>query len=286
MTEFDFVAGERGLTLRVCQWGPLGGRPTVILHGWLEQAAAWHDVATQLSGEILAPDHRGHGLSAHVGPGGFYHFWDYVSDLDALLARYAEVDLVGHSMGGTIASLFSALRPEKVRRLVLIEGLGPPDAEMKLLEQATLYLEHRRQPPRHRPLADIEDGIRRMRRMNPGISPEAARRLVERTTRPVIPGDPLAEPGTTGTLVWTWDPLHRARSAQPFVFRVFEQHLRAIRAPTLLVYGAQSTYHLPDLTEREACLADSRRIVLDGAGHLLHHDQPDALAAVLREHFA
>jgi pimeloyl-ACP methyl ester carboxylesterase len=100
MKEWDFQANERALRLRICEWGE-GNPTTVILHGYLEQAAAWDAVAQRLAGRVVAPDHRGHGLSEHVGRGGFYHFWDYVSDVDALIATLDQsVILIGHSMGG------------------------------------------------------------------------------------------------------------------------------------------------------------------------------------------
>lgn len=286
MREFDVVAGERGLRLRVCDWGDENVTPTLILHGYLEQAAAWDAVASQLPGHIVAPDHRGHGLSDHVGKGGFYHFWDYVSDVDGLiqaLAPTGPIDVIGHSMGGTIACLFAALRPESVRRLVLIEGLGPPDFGLTPQNRALQFLTHQRQKPRHRPMASIEEGIARMQANNPNIPEPVARRLVARMVRPVLPDDPRVEPGTTGSLVWTWDPIHKSRSPQPFQEDLFLTFLRQIQAPTWLIYGADSPYAaLPHDHRAQAIPNLQGRISLPGAGHLLHHDQPTALANELR----
>src|SRR5690606_17454861 len=122
-----------------------------------------------LPGRVIAPDQRGHGLSEHVGRGGFYHFWDYVSDLDALVGSLERpVDLVGHSMGGTVACLYASLRPEAVRRLVLVEGLGPPDASGELLRRPRRFLDDRHRGPVHAPLDDVADGVRRMLRVRSG----------------------------------------------------------------------------------------------------------------------
>ena len=127
MREWDLKTGPRGLTLRICEWGPPEARPLLVLHGFLEQGAAWRDVALSLPHRrIIAPDARGHGLTEHVGTGGWYHFWDYVSDAEAIVDHLGSpIDLLGHSMGGGVASILAGARPEKVRRLMVIEGLGP-----------------------------------------------------------------------------------------------------------------------------------------------------------------
>jgi pimeloyl-ACP methyl ester carboxylesterase len=273
MTEQTMI-GSGGLPLAVCHWGGADGRATLILHGFLEQGAAWDAVATRLNRRVYAPDHRGHGRSGHVGVGGFYHFWDYVADVDAIVDQLGPVDLVGHSMGGTIACLFAGTRPESVRRLVLVEGLGPPDASDGAVERARQFLDHRRDPPAHGALRDVDEGVRRTRKYNPNIPEHVARAMVERT---VIPRE--------GGFVWAWDALHRARSPTAFQRTQFDQFLRAIRAPVLRIDGADSPWILPDAEERAALLQDSQRIAIAGAGHLVHHDKPDELAAAIAAFF-
>ena len=274
MREWDFSTGPRGLTLRICEWGEPrpGVLPKLVLHGYLEQGAAWHAVATHLGGHVFAPDHRGHGLSEHVGAGGFYHFWDYISDVDALVTHLGgKVDLIGHSMGGTIASLYAGARPETVRKLVLIEGLGPPDASAESpTERARLFLLHRRHLPDHSPVADLDDAVRRMRKFNPRLPLETAQALAARILRP----------RPEGGLTWTWDPQHRSRSAIPFVAANFAQFLAAIDAPTLLIDGAHG-FSVPDADWRASHLKNAQRVRIDDAGHLLHHDQPAELARVI-----
>ncbi len=279
MRERDFQVGPRGLRLRLCEWGSPDDRPpTLILHGFLEQGAAWNRVAAFLPGHVIAPDQRGHGLSEHIGAGGFYHFWDYVSDVDALVTELGgTVNLVGHSMGGTVACYFAGARNTAVERLVLVEGIGPPDMLPIALLRARTFLEDLRKPRQHAPVASLADAVSRMRRWNTSMPDEEAERLARRITRPADDGQGL---------VWTWDPLHRAASPNPFSASIFQKWLGAITAPTLLLEGSSSVFRVPDAAERVAAFPNARSETIQNAGHLVHHDRPEALARVIREHFS
>ncbi|MEM6928656.1 MAG: alpha/beta hydrolase [Myxococcota bacterium] len=275
MTEWTLPTRERGVLLRVCEWSG-DGPPIVVLHGFLEQGAAWHEVATRLSRRVVAPDQRGHGRSGHVGTGGFYHFWDYVGDLDALVEHLgAPVDLVGHSMGGTVACLYAGTRPEAVRRLVLVEGLGPPDMSRDPVDRARRYLADLRRGPTHNPVASVNEAIERMHTYNPRLPLPTAERLARRGLRP----------RDDGRLTWTWDPLHRARAPVPFQITQFRHFLANLTMPVTVVRGGASSFVLEDEDDRVAAIGgksvDVR--VIEDAGHLVHHDSPDALADILRE---
>lgn len=276
--EITLHTGPRGLILKARDWPGASSPPVVILHGFLEHGAAWDEVAGPLSESlgrrVIALDQRGHGRSGHVGSGGFYHFWDYVSDLDAVVEHLGgPIDLVGHSMGGTVASLYAGTRPERVRRLVLVEGLGPPDMSTTAVERARRFLADRRRGTPHRPLADIAEAVQRMRVYNPALSDQVATRLAEHATRPEGSGR-----------TWAWDSLHRARSPVPFQASMFVQFLAHITAPTLSITGGASTFVLPDEAERLSYIRDRATAVVEGAGHLIHHDAPEALRTLLEDH--
>ena len=127
----------RTLNYHVRQWGePVAGTPPlVLLHGWMDVAASYQFVVDAFSEGfaqgrvILAPDWRGFGLSTLPSPCDHYNFPDYLADLDLLLDDLVgtePVDLVGHSMGGNIAMMYAGVRPDRIRRLVNLEGFGLP----------------------------------------------------------------------------------------------------------------------------------------------------------------
>jgi pimeloyl-ACP methyl ester carboxylesterase len=265
-----------GLLLNVCEWGLEDGIPIVCLHGFLHQGAVWHDVAEILApsgARVIAPDARGHGHSGHVGPGGSYHFADYLRDLDGLLRDLGgkPVTLVGHSMGGTAASMYAGLRPDAIRALVIIEGLGPPPVHDEwAVDQLVRHLDELAEPPEHAPMTDLADAVARMRRPLPELSEVAAYRLAER----------VVEPHPEGGLRWRWDALHRTRSAYAFDRDRYLIMLGRIRAPTTLVCGQRGAYDFPDLAAREAAIRSARRVLLP-SGHNPHMECPGELAEVL-----
>src|SRR5437763_11394812 len=107
----------RGLKLHAIDRGQ--GRPALLLHGWLDHAHSFDLLAPLLPGRTVALDQRGHGESQWVGPGGFYHFPEYVADLDGALDALglASARIVGHSMGASVGLLYAAVRPERVEHL-------------------------------------------------------------------------------------------------------------------------------------------------------------------------
>src|SRR5712692_876112 len=129
----DRTIDVRGLKIHYLEWGERAAEPLVLIHGFLDHARSWDMFVAALEKKssqpmwVIAPDCRGHGDSGWVGAGGYYHFPDYLWDLECLLEslEVKKISLIGHSMGGTISFLYAGTFPEKVRKLVLVEGIGP-----------------------------------------------------------------------------------------------------------------------------------------------------------------
>ena len=278
------VAG--GLHHSYLLWGLGGARPLVLLHGFLDQGWGFARLVEALAAgglggyTVVAPDLRGHGHSGHVGAGGAYHFPDYLRDvvglLDHLEAAHGlagPVDLLGHSMGGSIAGYLAGAFPERVARLVLVEGLGPPSEDAAAgPEKLRAFVERSGALAGRAPriLPSVAAAADRLQAGDHRLSRDLALALAREGTRPVA----------TGGVTWRFDPRHRAPSAIPFHFSRLEAFLRRLACPVQLVDGAESG-KLPDHAARGAVIPGARHAVIPGAGHMVHQDRPEALAAVV-----
>ncbi|HLT99623.1 MAG TPA: alpha/beta hydrolase [Burkholderiaceae bacterium] len=102
--------------------------PLLIAHGWMDVGASFQQFVDSLSltRNIVALDWRGFGGSK-APPGDSYWFYDYYADLDAIIDHISpdvQIDLLGHSMGGNIAMIYAGSCPERIRRLINVEGFG------------------------------------------------------------------------------------------------------------------------------------------------------------------
>lgn len=284
----------RGLNYHLHEWGTADlatpDRPTLMLmHGWMDVGASFQFVVDALdaAGEpprhIVAPDWRGFGLT-DAPAADSYWFPDYLGDLDALVDTVSPdrpVDLLGHSMGGNVVMSYAGVRPHRVRRLINLEGFGLPrsqadDAPGRL----TRWLDELKQPMSLRDYADAGEVAARLQANNPRLSADKAAWLATR----------WAQPGPGGRWAILGDPAHKRTN--PVLYQADEvvATWRCIAAPLLWLEGSetrvdrwwQGRYTRADFDERLANVADRRCETLAGAGHMLHHDQPAALAALLR----
>jgi pimeloyl-ACP methyl ester carboxylesterase len=277
MTPRDrFVLANR-LRHHLLEWsseGPL----VLLLHGFLEHAHAWDWVAPQLAEggyRVLALDWRGHGDSACVGQGGYYHFPDYAADLAFLVRELGgSAALVGHSMGGGAAVLYAGTEPERVTALVSIEGLGLPDSDPAAAPGcfAAWISDLERAARRRRPVLSLDEAAARLAERFPRFSTEATRHMAEFGTREA-----------EGGRVWKFDPLHQTNSPQPYYVAQARHFWRRVACPVLYVEGGESAFNMAaDLDDRLEVLR-ARRVSIAGAGHHPHLEQPEETSRVLLE---
>jgi pimeloyl-ACP methyl ester carboxylesterase len=269
----DTREGRLGIT----RWGPEGGAPIVLLHGWMDCGAAFALLADQLPEHwpLLALDWRGYGRSERRVER--YWFPDHVAELEAVLERLAPgqpARLIGHSMGGTVAMMYAGMRPERIGWLVNIEGFGMPAlAAGEFPAHAAAWLDSlgKRPPDRsYRSHAELA-GLLCLR--NPRLPRAHALFLAQAWTRALPDGSLqlLSDPGTE-----LRSPLRYGRDE-------LEACWAAVRAPVLMLHGAESAYMAraagADAPARwDAALPRHRSVQVPASGHLLPHEQPARVA--------
>ena len=248
----------------------------MLLHIDVFSSADWH---------VISPDLRGFGLTETPGTD-TYWFPDYLGDLDALLDHYAPdgaINLLGHSMGANVVGLYAGTRPERVRRLVNLEGFGLPTT---FPEQAPgryrKWLDELRQKPVLRTYASQAEVAARLQKTNPRLSHERAAFL----------SGFWAKENAQGRWEILGDPAHKQTS--PLLFHVEEVMAcwQQITAPVLWMQADDTNvWHWMGAKEEAQKEIDRRlshiphlqkEMIMD-AGHMLHHDQPALLAQLIED---
>jgi pimeloyl-ACP methyl ester carboxylesterase len=222
------------------------------------------------------------------------HFWfpDYLADLDFLLDHYAPnrpIHLVGHSMGGNVVMLYAGVRPERVRRLINLEGFGMPATmpaqapgryarwidELKALRQGERDM---------RFYPSLEAVAQRLIKTNPRLSLDKARWLASHWAQESAPGQ--------------WQimghPAHKITNAQLYRVDEVQEIFKRITAPVLSVEASDNSldlwwkgsYKLAEYHERIKAVPQLETALIANAGHMLHHDQPEQLAALIERFIA
>lgn len=265
------------IELAALEFGDPALPPLLAVHGWLDNAASMAGLATRLADErhIIALDLPGHGRSAHRPAHQEYHLVDYLHDIGALLDHlgWQRCDLLGHSLGAALGSMFAAALPERVKQLLLVEGLGPlTRAEDETAAGLRAGLQQRRvaSGSRLRRYADL-DSAATARAKASGLTLDQAQPMVERGTAAM-----------DGGVAWSSDPrLRRSSPLRCTEAQVYDM-LTAIRAPVTLLLATPASEFLPaaPLRQRMACVADITTHTLPG-NHHVHLLEPDASAQLL-----
>ncbi len=272
----------RDLTFHVYRWPGADPEPLVLLHGWGDTGETYQFLVDCFAADrtCVAIDMRGFGRTQRPVDG--YWFPDYLADLDALLDRLspdAPIDLVGHSMGGNIAMLYSGVRPQRIRRLVSLEGFGmartTPDQAPARYAQ---WLDEVKLGTGFAVYESYDQLVHVLGRRNPR-TPRDRLEFIARS---------WAQPGGDGKIELRADPKHKRTNPVLYSREQAEACWRSIEAPVLFVLGEQS-----DLVKRMGDeLAEPRLqsifrkltfATVHDAGHMLQHERPDEVAALIEE---
>ncbi len=281
-TSQSFVSQR--MRLHYVDWGNEEKPPLLLVHGGRDHCRSWDWTAEALREDwhVIAFDHRGHGDSEWVSDGN-YLTSDMVYDLAHLVHQLdlAPVTLVAHSMGGNVALRFTGAFPEKVRKLVVIEGLGRSPArqaeflETPYPERVRAWVEKKQNAAgrRMRSYATLDEAVQRMQEANSFLSAEQARHLT-------VHGVNRNE---DGTFSWKFDPHLNVIPSEETPEEDAHALWASITCPTLLLYGAESWASNPQDDGRVRHFGNARVMEFEKAGHWLHHDQFDRFIATLRD---
>jgi pimeloyl-ACP methyl ester carboxylesterase len=294
----------RGVNYHLRVWGQPSAKlaPVFLLHGWMDVSASWQFVVDawraadpEMQGrQLIAPDWRGFGRSMPQQPVDSYNFHDYLADLEALLAYFApdaqqSVDLVGHSMGANIATAYAGIRPARVRKLVNLEGFGLPDSrpsqapgryaqwldELAQLHNGTLQL---------KTYTGAEGVAQRLTKTNPRLSPDKALWLAHHWAEPIANGN--------GQWRILGDNAHKVVSARLYRVDEIVAIYQRITAPTLAIEASDNSlaqwfkhgeHSIEEHHRRLGHIANCSIHTIANAGHMVHHDQPTAVAHHLKD---
>jgi len=288
----------RGLQYHLHSWGDATlaapeRPPLVMLHGWMDVGASFQFVVDALAAAdgfdrwVVAPDWRGFGLTAAPGADSYW-FPDYLADLDALLDAVlgaagwtGPIDLLGHSMGGNVVMSYAGVRPARIRRLVNLEGFGMPETRpQQAPKRLAQWLDELKTPQTLRSYDSLQEVAGRLLQNNPLLTLDKAAWLAPHWAR--------QQPDGRWHILG--DPAHRR--VNPVLYRRDEvlETWKLITAPLLWVEGDLTDiskwwghrYPRSDFDARLAVVPTVQRERLSPCGHMLHHDQPEALAAKLQ----
>jgi pimeloyl-ACP methyl ester carboxylesterase len=282
----------RGMRHHVLTWGDEAAPKLFALHGWMDVGASFQFLVDALSKSwfVIAPDLRGFGRSDWQPQG--YWFQDYVADLEALLDRFAPgeaVNLCGHSLGGNIVTQYAGVRPDRVRRLVSLEGFGiPAERSNALARKVAKWLDAQRDIPAFKPYSGIAAVADRLQQNNRRLARDRAEFLARHWAEEIPDGARLLS-----------DPRHKLPF--PTVYRMDEivELWRHIAAPTLWIAAADTSIlrwlagedetggdRFDVVRRRLANIRGGRLEIVPDAGHMLHHDQPEAVARLIEPFLA
>lgn len=247
-------------------------RVVLCLHGWLDNAASFLPLSPHLANcRVVAVDWAGHGFSSHRSVDAHYHFIDWVYDLVQLFEvnGWNNIDIIGHSMGGMIASAFAAAFPEKVRSLTLIDSIGFVSYEAEnTTEQLRQGLESRikGQTKKKNSHPSVDSAINARVSVS-DLKFEHAKLIVKRG---------LVKQGEG--YVWRSDSRLRLTSPYRLTMAQAKQLISDVKCPVNLIYGEQGLDMVQAGIKQFSTLFTNIEMHELPGGHHLHMEAPEQVA--------
>lgn len=273
----EAMISVNGIDIAYREWGDADGLPVVALHGWLDNSASFDHLLPLLEDvHVYALDLAGHGHSGHRPPPGAYNIWDDLLDILAFADAmgWQRFNLIGHSRGAIIATLLSAAVPERVEKLLLLDGLVPHAiAAEDTAEQIGKYLRDARKARSAGPVyANIDEAVE-ARCKSSGMTTFASRVIVERA---------LYE--TEGGFRWRSDSRLRDASALKLTQDQCLGVVNKLQAPTLLLLAEKGAAAWPFVKTVLRQCPNVTSTILDSTHHL-HIDDPELVAERIHSFF-
>jgi pimeloyl-ACP methyl ester carboxylesterase len=273
---------SQGLKLHYVDWGNEGAPLLLLVHGMRDHARSWDWTARALRDRwhVIAPDLRGHGDSQWSPDGAYlhaFHVLDIADLIDSL--GQAQITLIGHSFGGNVCGRYASIFPHRLRKLVLVDSLGPSAevlagwVEQGPVKRTREWIEKRREAAARTPrrFVTLEEAVERMAAANRHLSPDQAHHLAIHGVRQYPDG-----------YGWKYDPVIGSFLPEDFAVDT-AGFWREVSAPTLLCWGTESWTSHPEVDGDAAHFRAHQTVIFEKAGHWLHHDRLDAFLAALRE---
>ena len=279
----------RGLRYHLREWGDADAdstRTLIMLHGWMDVSASFQFVVDALDRcwRVVAPDWRGFGLSDRTASD-CYWYPDYLADLEFILDEATGSEpawLVGHSMGGNVALMYAGIRPKRVRGIVNLEGFGlQPTRPEQAPGRYAQWIDQLKQGGVLRDYASRDEVAARLMKNNPRLSSERAAFLAQH----------WSEPDGAGRFRVAGDPAHRV--INPTLYRIDEVLAcwKKVECPVLWVLAAKTDVlrhvgvdrdlALREIEIRKGALRNVESVIVEDAGHMVHHDRPEEVARLI-----
>jgi pimeloyl-ACP methyl ester carboxylesterase len=278
----------RELRYHVRAWGPADAPCLILLHGWMDNSASWQFTVDALKQDwrVLAPDWRGNGGTQWAKTTYWYH--EFLADLDALLDQLSPqtaVNLVGHSFGASLAMVYAGTRPQRIARLLNVDGYGPPDWRPEASpDRYVRLIKLLQKEPRLRDYPSLAEFEARLREQHPRVTTQRIAYLARAWTRV----------NNEGRVQLLSDPACASNYTMQFSSRLDDAMAcwRAITAPVHMLLARQGgvierAEDLSDgrIEQRLANLRTAHVSWVEDCGHMVHLEQPEALAARIESFF-